>query len=428
MADPALRSLSSTSVAAKIDSFFETPESTARFLSFIEEILRDQLLLQDVLGRKHLHEGILKFGFEQMALDNRFVLLRVDGELIAVRLVPRDRTGGYRGSIERETTDRETLVQFLSCEDFVDIWRDETDVPPHVKYDTVSTIQPYTRALISGESQLWHGLDLFVESVLGTGLEGTVFLVREATMHEHFALKRSCKDLREYFRYWEGGFEKLRQHDPQVLPYLCEFYSYESVDSLGSESGNERDLGGGRGWGSTLLMQYKPLTRLEKLLFGLPDRDRLRKGLRILADTVRVVRKLWDHELYHGDVDVSNVGVYDAVTGGEHTVLIDPHPAVAETHGRPDEAYRRKDLFGLLHILYWLVTNEQWPEGTYGYMQQFMAGQHDPRKGKQIFCAPPLSDDCEYKMLLGAAVRALGSEGVEAHRLALELILARAGC
>lgn len=412
------------SAREKIESFFDNPESTARFLAFVEEILREKLSLQDIMARKHLHRGVQDYGFERMELGNEVILLRILGRFFAVRLVSRPQAALTRAVATREAIDPDTLVQFLNVEDFIKLWRATARPPKHAKYNTVSSIRPYTEALISGKDQHWHGRDLLVESVLGVGLEGTVFLVRDKHTQQRFALKKTYKDLGRYFEYWSHGLAELAQRDPDVIPYLCKFDHYESHDSKGAESRKER-IPESEQQGSSVLMEYKPLTSLAGVVGDLSDRDRLEKGLKILADTVRVVRALWDCELRHGDVGVSNVFVYPTADDGEHTILIDPHADVADFDAKP-ERFKRKDLFGLVHMLYWLVTKEQWPRGTLEYVEQFISGKQHPMIGKFVFTHPPQATDFDYRMLHGAAVKALWSEEEKAFELALELILARA--
>lgn len=374
-----------------IRSFFETAESRLDFAGFIQEILSEAILLAEIIQRESLHKGILRYHFEQVGflgaavdvVNNRVVLLRICGELFAVRQTSETLKGKVAPLVEISGVAEDVLLQVLDCEAFLQIWSQTTGNAPE-DYDTNSSIQPYLHSLINCEPIHLHGRSLKVEAILGQGLEGTVFRVRDAQTQKPFALKVTYKDLRELCDYWSAGLERLRKEQPRALSCLCEFHSCEPTGKSGS----------------TLLMQYIPVSSLQSLA---PE-SRLANGLRILADVINSMQILHRIGVCHGDLGVSNVFVQRHADGCNRAVLIDPHPDVCSDF----EAHRRKDKLGMAHILYWIVTGKQWPEGTYPYMLKVMANDHNPAEGSKIFSDKPLdvrNEDCVS--LHAAAVRCL---------------------
>ncbi len=385
--------VSSASVMQEIESFADESR-VERFCAFLEEILFGSLKLQDIATRRWLHNGVLEFHFEQLGYigcaddpaDGNVVLLRIDGQLFAVRVVRHDVADGITPVMALPTRDGSAVLQVLSCDDFLHVWSRATGLAPEV-YNTASSIQPYLRSLVSGSSVRQHGRELIVESVLGQGLEGTVFGVRDAATQEAFALKSTHKDVRDLYAHWKAGLERVQREAPRFLSHLCEFLSIEWHGDQGS----------------TVLLQYRPLTSFREFVGHLTARERLREGLRVLADCIRLVQTLRRMDIYHGDIGVSNLFVYPEADGIEQIALIDPHPdGLGES-----QATVRKDLFGLAHMLYWLVTGTEWPEGTYRYMQRVIAGNHSREDAAEIFRAPPLGDDREHQILHEAAISAL---------------------
>ncbi len=374
-----------------IQSFFETPEGSLDFTDFVQAILGEDILLAEIVKRESLQKGILCYHFEQIGFlgasvdvpNNRVVLLRICGALFAVRQTTPKLKGKVACLVEIPGVTEDMLLQVLDCNAFLQLWSKTTGNAPEV-YDTNSSIQPYLRSLIKGEPLDLHGRSLKVESILGQGLEGTVFKVRDAQTQQLFALKATYKDLRELCDYWSAGLERLRKEQHEMLDYLCAFDSCEPVDESGS----------------TLLMQYIPVEPLQSLA----AENRLANGLRLLADVVNSLQALHQVGVCHGDLGVSNVFIRHYADGCDRAVLIDPHPDVCSDF----EAYQRKDRFGIAHILYWIVTGKQWPEGTYPYMLKVMANDHNPADGIKIFADKPLDardEDCVN--LLAAAVRCL---------------------
>jgi 4-alpha-glucanotransferase len=390
-----------------MSGFLDDPQDEARLVAFVEEVLGEGLSLGEVLARKHLHDDLLHFKFEQLAMDGQVILLRRDGALYAVRCVPVSHRDCFTPAKQLPASDRGKVVQLASCAEFLGLWS-QTAPAGAGQYDTESTIQRYTRALMLGESLPLHGLEMYFESVLGQGLEGTVFRVRDARTQERFALKASYKDLRTMFAYWDDAFGRIRREKPEILPYLCEFFSCEPSPD---------------GHGSTLLMQYKPLVWLPDAVRGLSNRDRLRKGLRVLADASHVFRSLREMKLVHGDLCLSNTFLYSDAGGSDHTLLIDPLPEAVPF--AKDEDYLRKDLFGLAHMLYWLVTDAEWPPEIDTYRERVMSGAPDANEASRIFSANPLSDDRQYRMLHVTALQAL-SMGGDASEHMLDMIVASA--
>lgn len=376
-----------------IQSILEEGRET-RFLAFHEEILFERLSLQDIASRIWLHQGVLEFQFEQLGdlgtaddpADGHVVLLRIDDQLFAVRAVHPGSTDDSEPLLCLPTRDGSAELQVLSCGEFLGIWSQHTGVPPEA-YNIDSSIQPFMRSLITGEPLQQHGRPLVVESVLGQGLEGTVFAVRDQDSGEAFALKSTHKDVRDLYAHWTAGLDRIRQTAPHLLPHLCEFVSIEYHGEQGC----------------TVLLQYRPLISFREFIGQLPARERLREGLRVLAGCIRLVQTLRSMEICHGDIGVSNLFLYPESEGVDQVALIDPHPD-GLTEG---QAMVRKDLFGLSHMLYWLVTGTEWPDGTHGLLQRVLAGEHSHSDASRIFRAPPLSDDREYEILHEAAISAL---------------------
>ncbi len=378
-------------VCKTIRSFFETTEGRSDFARFVQEILNEAILLAEIIQRKSLHKGILCYHFEQVGFlgasvdvaNNRVVLLRIRGELFAVRQTAEQSKGKVAPLVEISGVAKDMLLQVLDCQAFLQLWSEKTGNASE-DYDTDSSIQPYLRSLIKCEPIHLHGRSLKVETILGQGLEGTVFRVRDVQTQQPFALKATYKDLRELCNYWSAGLEQLRKEQSRVLSYLCEFHSCEPAGKSGS----------------TLLMQYIPVASLQSLA---PE-NRLANGLRILADVVNSMQALHRIGVCHGDLGVSNVFIQRHADGCNRAMLIDPHPDVCSDF----ETHRRKDKFGMAHILYWIVTGKQWPEGTYPYMLRVMANDHNPGEGTKIFSDKPSdaqNEDCVN--LHAAAVRCL---------------------
>ncbi len=374
----------------ELRSFFKTPQDVLLFTAFVQEILCEDILLAEIVRRKPLHAGLLRYHFEQVgfvgasvdALSNRVVLLRIQGELFAVRLADRQGQDGVSPLVELAGIEPDTVLQVLCCQDFLAVWSQATGNPP-TQYDVASSIQPYLRSLLRGDQLYRHQRHLVAESILGQGLEGTVFLVRDARTQERLALKSTYKNLQSLCDTWQAGLEQIRQQAPAALEHLCQFHTWQPA----------------AGQNGTLLMQYLPLVSLPSWIAD----DRLPPGLRVLADVIGVVRTLHQQGLCHGDLGVSNTFVLRRTDGAERAVLIDPHPDASQE----GTAHHGKDLFGIAHILYWIVTGQQWPAGAYDYLLQIMAGEHDPREVAQIFSHPPLRvEDPDYRTLHDAALRA----------------------
>ena len=374
-----------------IRSFFETAEGRLDFAGFVQEILNEAILLAEIIQRESLHECILRYHFEQVGflgaavdvVNNRVVLLRICGELFAVRQTSETLKGKVAPLVEISGVAEDVLLQVLDCEAFLELWSQTTGNAPE-DYDTNSSIQPYLHSLINCEPIHLHGRSLKVEAILGQGLEGTVFKVRDVQTQKPFALKVTYKDLRELCHYWSAGLERLRKEQPRLLSCLCEFHSCEPAGKSGS----------------TLLMQYIPVVSLQSLA----AESRLANGLRIFTDVINSMQALHKMGLCHGDLGVSNVFIQRHADGCSRAMLIDPHPDVCSDF----EAHRRKDKFGMAQILYWIVTGKQWPEGTYPYMLKVMANDHNPAEGDKIFSDKPLdaqNEDCVN--LHAAAIRCL---------------------
>ena len=130
-----------------IRSFFETSKGSADFVGFIEEILTEDILLSGIMQRESLHEGILRYHFEQVGflgasmdvLNNRVVLLRICGELFAVRRTTANPGNEVASLVEISEPAEDVALQVLDCKAFLKLTQFSYYAPLKVTRPTLLT-------------------------------------------------------------------------------------------------------------------------------------------------------------------------------------------------------------------------------------------------------------------------------------------------
>ncbi len=383
-------------------------EDPQRFLDFNRAILSmKHPSLEKVLEQENLHQDMIHYWFDQDSYigNQPVVIYRINGEFFAARITDKIDTGFVKPILEIDAPGDGKVLQLLTKEDFLKLWASESGMAESI-YNTASSPQPFVRAMLSKEIIHKHGRKLLVEEVLGQGWEATVFKVRDVETEEVFALKSSYKDYKGMFEYWKKALEIIRDKAPHTADYFSEYYSYESYGEAGS----------------SLLMDFFPAISWHDFLISLTVEERLKQGVKILAEAIEILREWHKHDIVFGDFSLTNILV--GVVGPGKRLLIDPNPEAY----LDIEKYRNHDIYQLVQTLFWLVVGgnymgPDWPQGNYAYRESIISGDFNSETGRKVFGKKPLADDPDYVRLHNLAQEALIGESWDKYNAVLDEIV-----
>jgi 4-alpha-glucanotransferase len=376
-------------------------QSPQDFLLFTEKVLAlPEVKFKEVLGHKELHPDMIKFHFDEVSFYgspddySRAVRYKVGHNFFVARIVDGDKkdTEGFLPVWEMPATEPGKVLQVLDRKDFVALWNLHKD-PRATEYNMDTSLQRYMRAFMEKSRIHEHDRDLYVEGILGQGWEALVLKVRDADTGEYLALKIAYRSLKGSYDYWKEKWAVIKERKPELLEGLIEFLSYEdlTLDHHGRT-------------GSSILMPYYDAVSMEDLLIDTRGTERLRQGLDIIAREILLIRQLNAMGITFGDMGRSNI-LAGVPYNGSNLKLIDPH---ADSYLDP-ETSNRKDVYQLVHMLYWLVSTEgrTWSPGIYEFQEQVKTGTWDPKASRMIQFHPVLApEDPAYVQWYGSVMEA----------------------
>lgn len=397
-----------------IQSFVATKEAKEKFIAFNQKILLNYLSLKDIVQDPDLQAGIRDYGFDYVCplVTSSAIIYRIKGELFAAKVIDDERYGKIDPVLTIPIS-KDRALQILNCNDFLEVWHKKFGHPVE-DYPVSYSPGDYIRAFIDKTPIEEFSKTFIIQDILGQSWEGIVFKIEDINSKENFALKVFSNDVfcklsqqkqEEMFLAWQDKFTRLLTKYPEIEPYLTKYYAFKSY-------GAKKSL---------LLMEYTQLNQnFDKYVSALNPAERLYKGIEVLGKIITIVKKMHEFDLPWADIGFNNTLINANGSVDKFKLIVFRLNTVDNI-----DAYKREDIFQLLHMFYWLITDVSWPDGIFEFRRRLISSNYDPKEGERIFSAKPLIEPQEnasyqeylknfntlaryYKVLHNIALDALG--------------------